>query len=455
MSARYKALFPLASGGMADVWVGVKISDTGFSKLCAIKTIKKQSASQSEFMTMFRDEALICQGLQHANIVQVLDFTTLTDGVALVMEYVQGINLSDLMSRFRDRSEPMPGPVVAYIGREMAKGLHYVHARRDPLTDKSLEIVHRDISPSNILLSIDGEVKITDFGIAKARVNTTETQVGVVKGKFQYMSPEQFGGKHIDYRTDLYAMGCVLWEALAARRLYLAESDAHLIQLIVSQTQPPDLVSLGFGIDAELASIVEDMMIHDADQRASSASDLINRFSGYLAKAAPDFSAIDLVKFMDMHAAEAMNKSRELVKKSLSEQVSFESVSNTEDSKSNSLKPMVLSLDDSNPSVLGLGAVRSSSVPKKIDSNRVEEGTALRWQANHQDQALRTHQRRQFRRQSRGQSSMRTFAVFTLSGAAFITLILAIAQFGLNIDVKKQGQLLRARAYERIQSMNK
>lgn len=448
MQARYRPLFPLASGGMADVWIGVQISDTGFSKLCAIKTIKKQSQAKEDFMTMFRDEATICQSLQHANIVQVLDFTTIEDGAALIMEYIPGVNLGDLMGIFREAEKPLPSAVVAYVAREIAKGLHYVHTRTNPVSEENLNIVHRDISPSNILLSDEGEVKITDFGIAKAALNSTETQVGVVKGKFQYMSPEQFSGKDIDHRSDVYALGCIMWEALAARRLFIADNDAQLIAKIANREKPPSLFALNIDADPELISLIEQLMESNVSQRTASAGVAVNRLSSVLSRIAPHFSAIDLAQFLKTHLGSGMEQAKVLVKKAMTEATSVSKsmpVAPPEIGSGNSGK---LILDQTGSAITSTSAFQASgsTSPKSKTEIPVEE--SLAWQnTNIAAQQLSTRQKRQFKQKPRA-SVWQTLGNFIIVLGFMAILGAAFAHFALGVNVKQHSLEMKARVLE-------
>jgi serine/threonine protein kinase len=318
MPAAYRPIKALASGGMADVWLGMQLSDTGFSRLCAIKTIKaNEHDNDDEFVSMFRDEAKICQSLQHANVVQVLDFTKIEGGFALIMEFVQGVNLLHVVKKFRERQIKVPTPVTLYIVQEVAKGLHYVHTRTDPVSEENLGIVHRDITPSNILLSSEGEVKITDFGIAKASVNSHATQAGIVKGKYQYMSPEQFNGKDVDFRTDVYALGCILWECLAGRQIHIAQSEVELIQKIASGNPPPPLVDINPEVDATLAMIAEKAMHVDPDKRYQSAGQFAVDIQQYMTGRKISFTALDLANFLREHFDSHLSEIKTLVKDTL------------------------------------------------------------------------------------------------------------------------------------------
>lgn len=195
----------VARGGMAEVYRGLHVGQDGFRRLVAIKRILPHHAQNTEFTEMFKDEAHIGQRLQHANIVKVEGFDIIQGSPSIIMEFIDGSDLRAVLSAVESKKtapgkrNSMPNGLCAYIIAEAARGLHYAHTRYDDLTNKPLNIVHRDISPQNLLISWEGEVKITDFGIAAADrdFKQTETKAGIVKGKYSYMSPEQISGKNV------------------------------------------------------------------------------------------------------------------------------------------------------------------------------------------------------------------------------------------------------------------
>jgi serine/threonine-protein kinase len=195
------------------------LGSAGFEKELAIKRILPNRGGDPRHVRQFESEARLTSILVHPGIVQVFQFLRAGDNYLFVMEYVGGPSLFRILAGARERQEPLQAPFAAYLAARVAEALEYAHSKADPVTGRSLEIVHRDISPENILLSPEGFVKVIDFGIAKGRHNSVETTAGVVKGKLSYMSPEQaFGGK-IDRRTDIYALGLVLFEMLSLARL--------------------------------------------------------------------------------------------------------------------------------------------------------------------------------------------------------------------------------------------
>jgi serine/threonine protein kinase len=248
---RYVVKKRLAEGGMAEVYLAEAIGPEGFAKDVVIKVVRSFLASDQQFIDMFIAEARLSSRLNHANVVQIFDFGKHDDSYFIAMEYVRGASLFDLRKRCRERGVPFPPTLVAEIGAQVARGLQYAHGLSDK--GKPLAIVHRDVTPHNVLLSFDGAVKLTDFGIAKA--STSHTAPGILKGKFAYMSPEQARGELVDARTDLFALGIVLWEMLTGGRLFDGDSEMAVLRAVQeSLIAPPD--RLNPDIPHELSEIV-------------------------------------------------------------------------------------------------------------------------------------------------------------------------------------------------------
>lgn len=230
----------LAMGGMAEIF-RARTATAGFDKRVCIKRVLPHFLEDDDFVTMFRDEAKTAARLQHANVVQVFDFGEVTeDGqttLFLAMELVEGLDLRKLADASRKKNIPFSVGEVAQIGIEMCRGLHHAHTLKDE-SGALLGLVHRDISPHNVLVSKQGEVKITDFGIAKAAERATHTSTGIVKGKVAYMSPEQAEGKHFDHRLDQWATGVVLWELLCGGRLFRGDNDATILRKVLNVEVP-------------------------------------------------------------------------------------------------------------------------------------------------------------------------------------------------------------------------
>jgi serine/threonine-protein kinase len=277
---RYRVIERLEAGGMAEVFIGEAASVQGFKKRVAIKRVLPHLAQNKNFMGMFLDEARLGARLDHANIVSVFDIGAADNTYFLVMEYVDGANLKGVMEALRKQGRTFPLKEAMYLSMEACRGLSYAHE----LTDDEgvpLNLVHRDVSPPNILISKRGEVKVTDFGLAKATTQLERTDPGVVKGKFSYLSPEAALGQPVDARADIFAMGIVLWEMLAGRRLFLGETDYQTVKL-VQQANIPSLQRLNSEVDAELEQVLFKALTQSPDQRYQSARELGDALAGYL-----------------------------------------------------------------------------------------------------------------------------------------------------------------------------
>jgi serine/threonine protein kinase len=268
----YLLLERIAVGGMAEVFVAKAFGVEGFERLLAIKKILPTMGEDSEFIHMFVDEARIAVQLSHANIVQVLELGKSDENLYIAMEYISGRDLRQLMERFRKRQQPLPVPHACLIVAEVCEALDYAHRRRDA-QGRPLGIVHRDVSPQNVLVSFEGEVKLIDFGIAKAESRLQKTQSGILKGKFSYMSPEQVKGQPIDGRSDLFACGILLWELVCGAKLFTGESDLAILEK-VKRGEVPEPRSRNPACPQDLQAVILKALATDPEQRYQSASEL-------------------------------------------------------------------------------------------------------------------------------------------------------------------------------------
>src|SRR5690242_20387235 len=255
MHNKYAVLERLGGGGQAEVFRGISESLQGYKKAVAIKRVLPNLTTNERFVAMFLDEARLSLFLQHANVVQVFAVSKADDGTYfLVMEFVDGCDLKELIAYHRQHHGSDIG-LAMYIMIEAAKGLHYAHTLDHPYTGSPLHIVHRDVSPPNIMLSKNGEVKVVDFGLAKAGSQLENTDPGVVKGKFSYLSPEAARGEEVDHRTDVFALGILLWEMFTGRRLFYADTPLETVEL-VRQARVPSITAQNPNVSAELDDIV-------------------------------------------------------------------------------------------------------------------------------------------------------------------------------------------------------
>jgi serine/threonine-protein kinase len=256
----------LGGGGQAEVFRGISESLEGYKKAVAIKRVLPHLNTNERFVAMFLDEARLSLFLQHANVVQVFAVSKADDGTYfLVMEFVDGCDLKELVAYQRKHRAADIG-LALHIMIEAAKGLHYAHTLEHPYTGKPLGIVHRDISPPNIMLSKNGEVKVVDFGLAKAISQLEITDEGVVKGKFSYLSPEAASGEDIDARTDVFALGILTWELLANRRLFVGDDPYATIKL-VRDARIPSLPAISPNVSPALDAIVRKALARDRNAR--------------------------------------------------------------------------------------------------------------------------------------------------------------------------------------------
>ncbi|WP_338867014.1 protein kinase domain-containing protein [Myxococcus stipitatus] len=241
---RYQLLKRLAMGGMAQLYLARQPGPEGFEKLVVVKRILPHLAENDDFVKMFLDEARIAARLNHANVVQIFDLGAQDDSFFIAMEYIHGEDMRRVWKQSEAMAQPMPVPLVCRILIEACAGLDYAHKRTDPTTGKALGIVHRDVSPQNILVTFEGGVKVVDFGIAKAADQATVTRSGVLKGKYSYMSPEQAAGQRVDCRADIFALGVVLYELLTSTRLFKRGSDIQTLAAVAEcKVLPPSQVS--------------------------------------------------------------------------------------------------------------------------------------------------------------------------------------------------------------------
>jgi len=282
MRDRYTITERLDHGGMAEVFRGVAESMEGFKKSVAIKRILPNLTKNQKFVSMFLDEARLSLFLQHANIVQVFDISKTPDNAYfLVMEFVDGCNLKGLIERQKQKGKKIEIGHTIYLMIECCKALQYAHSLEHPETNEPLGIVHRDISPPNILLSKNGEVKLVDFGLAKANSQIESTDPGVVKGKFSYLSPEAASGNPVDHRADVFAVGIILWEMFTSRRLFFGETDYQTVEL-VRQARIPSVAALNPEIEPELEGVVRKALAREPDDRYQSAADLGDALAQFL-----------------------------------------------------------------------------------------------------------------------------------------------------------------------------
>lgn len=269
---RYAVYGEIAAGGMATVYIGRLRGPAGFARRVAVKSLHPQLAKDPDFVSMFLDEARLVGHIRHTNVVPVLDVIAVEGELHLVMEYVEGEPLSRVVRALRAAERRMPPPIAVAILIGVLDGLHAAHEAR--AEDGSLlSIVHRDVSPQNILVGVDGIAKILDFGIAKAVGRMQTTRGDQLKGKLSYMAPEQLSRDPLDRRADVYAAAIVLWELVTGERLFQADDEISTFKMAMEHQVPPPS-SLAPGVPAALDSVILRGLSRDRSQRYASAHDM-------------------------------------------------------------------------------------------------------------------------------------------------------------------------------------
>ena len=305
---RYRIIDKIDAGGMAEIYRGVAISIEGFEKPVAIKRILPSLCQDKKFVQMFLDEARLSMALNQANIVQIYDIGQVDDTYFIAMEYVDGGNLRRVMQRAIDQGRPVPVPIACFMVAELARALAYAHEKTGN-DGKSLGIVHRDVSPPNLLLSKQGEVKLTDFGLARAASHAHVSDAGVVKGKFSYLSPEVVDGKLADPRADIYSAGIILWELLCGRKLFAGKTDLETVDL-VKAGEVPKPSTLRHDVDAELDALLLRALAKNPKRRFQSARELEQELAKYLFKHNLRVTQADLAAFL--HSLDEQNEVQQL-----------------------------------------------------------------------------------------------------------------------------------------------
>jgi serine/threonine protein kinase len=282
---RYSLYGKIASGGMATVHLGKLLGPVGFARTVAIKKLHPQFAEDTEFVSMFLDEARLAARIRHPNVVPTLDVVATDGEFFLVMDYVQGETLSRLIRQAASKGETVPLPIVGAIFSGILHGLHAAHEAKNE-RGEPLGVVHRDVSPQNVMVGLDGVPRVLDFGVAKATGRLQKTREGQIKGKIAYMSPEQILGGSATRVTDVYAVSVVLWETLTGKRLFQAPTELAVLQNVLEAPLPAASTyakDLPPGLDAVIARGLH----RDPTQRYATARELANAIEGLLPLAIP------------------------------------------------------------------------------------------------------------------------------------------------------------------------
>jgi eukaryotic-like serine/threonine-protein kinase len=292
---RYIVKRKLAEGGMAEIYLAQAMGAEGFSKDVVLKLVRSFLASDQQFVDMFIAEARLVSKLNHANVVQIFDFGKHDETYYLAMEFVHGASLYDLRRKCKQLGMPFPPTLAAEICAQVGRGLQYAHSVSEG--GRKVGVVHRDVTPHNVLMSFDGAVKLTDFGIAKA--SSSHTAPGILKGKFAYMSPEQGRGDPVDARTDVFALGIVLWELLTGGRLFDGESEVHVLRAVQeSVIAPPE--RLNPDVTKDLSDIVMKALARNLPERFQSAFELEKALANFVLRNAESVEETSVAAFMQL-----------------------------------------------------------------------------------------------------------------------------------------------------------
>jgi hypothetical protein len=315
---RYVLYAPIARGGMATIHIARLVGADGFSRIVAAKRLHPQFTEDPDFVAMFRDEAEIASKIHHPNVVPVLDIVLDGEEVVLVQEYVHGVPLDRLFRAALAAREPIPIRIVIALVGGILAGLHAAHETTNE-RGEPLEIIHRDVSPQNVMISIDGIPRLLDFGIAKASSSSHVTRAGLLKGKIAYMAAEQIRGEVVTRGADIYACGVILWELLSLRRLHAGRGEAEILAAVVGGENPPLTAALGYaraGMSSErwdlitqLEPIVAKALAPSSQDRYATAAEMLDA----LLAISPGATPIEVAEWVKVRGAEYLERRQQVL----------------------------------------------------------------------------------------------------------------------------------------------
>ena len=321
---QYVLLEKIATGGMAEVWKARMRGVEGFQKIVAIKKILPHLSDNQDFIEMFVDEAKLAAQLNHNNIIHIYDLGKIQSSYYIAMEYIDGYDLKNILKKAQERDQPLSVEIALFVASKIAAALDYAHRKRD-FEDKEMGLVHRDVSPQNVLISEEGDIKLCDFGIAKAASKASHTQAGALKGKLQYMSPEQAWGRNIDRRSDIFALATVLFEMLTARKLFAGDNELSILEQVrEARVTPPSMYN--DEVTPQIDAIVLKALQKDPANRYQTAGEMQRDLDAVLYNFKPTPTSADLAIYMhrlassvampshtvEMHASEPPQAANEL-----------------------------------------------------------------------------------------------------------------------------------------------
>ena len=303
---QYVLLEKIATGGMAEVWKARMRGVEGFQKIVAIKKILPHLSDNQDFIEMFVDEAKLAAQLNHNNIIHIYDLGKIQSSYYIAMEYIDGYDLKNILRKAQERDQPLSVEIALFVASKIAAALDYAHRKRD-FEDKEMGLVHRDVSPQNVLISEEGDIKLCDFGIAKAASKASHTQAGALKGKLQYMSPEQAWGRNIDRRSDIFALATVLYEMLTARRLFGGDNELSILEQVreARVTAPSELND---EVTPQIDAIVLKALQKDPASRYQTAGEMQRDLDAVLYSFRPTPTSADLAIYMHRLATSAVTE---------------------------------------------------------------------------------------------------------------------------------------------------
>ncbi len=310
---KYELLAHLATGGMAEIYLARMGGTDGFSKLVVVKRLLANMASDHEFIQMFLDEARINARLSHSNIVQVLELGEVDNQYFIAMEYVSGLSVAQVGKLATQRLGEVPQGVACGIVAQACAGLHHAHEQKLP-DGTEMGIIHRDVSPQNLLLTYEGFVKVVDFGIAKAEGRATQTRAGMVKGKFAYMSPEQCVGQPLDRRTDIFALGIILFELCTSRRLFRRASTFETYEAII-KCEVPDPRSVNPNVSEKIAAVILKALAKNREDRYATAEAMQEALELAMRRSQVRGSAMDLSRFIENNFTDQVREQEDLIRR--------------------------------------------------------------------------------------------------------------------------------------------
>jgi eukaryotic-like serine/threonine-protein kinase len=348
---RYRVIEKLATGGMAEVFRAESAGLEGFKKQVAIKRVLPHLSQKKKFISMFLDEARLSAHLSHSNCVQVFDIGVGDNAYFIVMEYVDGSDLKAILEALKKQGRAIAIEEAVFIAVKICEGLSYAHELVDS-DGRPFGVVHRDMSPPNVLITRYGEVKIVDFGLAKASSQLEKSEPGIIKGKFSYLAPEAALGREVDHRADIFAVGTILWEMLSGRRLFLGDTDFATVKL-VQQTAVPPLSKVNANVPATLDVLVGKALAREPSQRFQTAREFaiaLNQFLFQQGRAVGSFRIAQLVQSAIREKQRSRHAQPSIIDKLIEEALfEFTSLQASEDVGDKGREPVVgaapLSLD--------------------------------------------------------------------------------------------------------------